>query len=175
MFPHARNSIQRTRFPYFEIVAAGGGKKKLVSTAKKIKLVAIPILPLHAATAGEMGDAHTDFDQIPAEQMLAAHPTWCPNPSSTGCLRVRGESMSPMIRNGDIVTVDYSQVDPSQLSGKIVVASHRDKGLSISRLVVANEIHMLQSENPEYEPIVVNGDRNWRIIGKVLWWIHQSP
>jgi SOS-response transcriptional repressor LexA len=36
-------------------------------------------------------------------------------------------------------------------------------------------LQLLESENREYEPIVFGKDRNWRIVGKVLWWIRSAP
>lgn len=83
--------------------------------------------------------------------------------------------MSPSINDGDIVAVDSSQTDPSNLSGKIVVAWHRDHGLSLARFRRIDAMQVLESENQDYEPVIFGKDRNWRIIGKVLWWIRQAP
>jgi SOS-response transcriptional repressor LexA/DNA-binding XRE family transcriptional regulator len=176
MFPEGRGSLHRTKFPDFELVIAGSGKKRQVqSTTKKVKLVAIPVLAVHAATRGEIGDQQTDLDQIAADEMIAAPSTWCPNPSSTSCLRVKGSSMSPLINDGDVVAVDYSQLDPSELSGKIVVAWHREHGLTLARFLLVRGVQLLDSENREYQPIILEKDRNWRIIGRVLWWIRKAP
>ena len=38
--------------------------------------------------------------------------------------------MSPLINDGDIVAVDGSQTNPEELNRKIVVAWHRESGLS---------------------------------------------
>ena len=83
--------------------------------------------------------------------------------------------MSPLIENGDVVAVDCSQTDPSTLSGKIVVAWHREHGLSLARFLLVQGLQMLDSENREYQPLVLEKDRNWRIVGKVLWWIRKAP
>jgi SOS-response transcriptional repressor LexA len=83
--------------------------------------------------------------------------------------------MTPLIVDGDIVAVDGAQTDPSKLSSKIVVAWHRRYGLSLARFRQMNGMQMLESENRDYEPILVGKDRNWRIIGKVLWLIRQTP
>ena len=83
--------------------------------------------------------------------------------------------MSPLINDGDIIAVDCSQLDPNELSGKIVVAWHRENGLSLSRFLLANGVQLLESENRDYQPVILSKDRNWRLVGKVLWWIQQAP
>jgi SOS-response transcriptional repressor LexA len=83
--------------------------------------------------------------------------------------------MSPAISDGDVVAVDYSQTDPGTLSGTVVVAWHREHGLSLSRFLVVDGVQLLESENRDYQPIVLGNDRNWRIIGGVLWWIRKAP
>ena len=74
-----------------------------------------------------------------------------------------------------MVAVDYSQTDPGSLSRKIVVAWHREHGLSLARFFLVQGVQMLDSENREYQPLVLEKDRNWRIIGRVLWWIRKGP
>jgi SOS-response transcriptional repressor LexA len=174
MLPEGRKPSRTDSFPDFEVVVAGSGAK-FAKPAKKLRLVALPVLPIHAATRGETGDPQTDLNEVRAEEMIAAPALWCPNPEDTTCLRVKGSSMSPYIDDGDVVAVDSSQSNPSELNGKIVVAWHRQQGLSLSRFLLANGVQLLESENHQYQPIVLGKDRNWRIIGRVLWWIRQGP
>jgi hypothetical protein len=44
------------------------------------------------------------------------------------------------------------------------------------RFLFVQGVQMLDSGNRDFPPIVLDKDRNWRIIGKVLWWIrsHES-
>ena len=58
----------KAQYPEFEIVVAGSGKKARLST--KMKLVAIPVLLVHAGTRGEAGDQQTDLDRVPAEAII---------------------------------------------------------------------------------------------------------
>jgi DNA-binding XRE family transcriptional regulator len=177
MFPEGRRSVGKAPTPEFEIVVAGSGKKtrKFRKLPPRMRLVAIPVLPVLAATRGETGHLNADLDHAPAEAMIGAPEMWCPNPADTSCLRVKGSSMTPLIVDGDIVAVDVAQTDPGKLSSKIVVAWHRRYGLSLARFRQMNGMQMLESENRDYEPILVGKDRNWRIIGKVLWLIRQTP
>lgn len=167
---------QRFSWPDFEIVHAGSGvKRKRRQGSGKPKLVAVPVLEAHAGTIGENGSPFTDFTGSPSEEIIATPSEWCPNPKQTNCLRVTGSSMSPLIEDGDLVAVDASQTDPKNLNGKIVVAAHREKGLSLARLVVVDGLQILESENRDRMRITMERDRNWQIIGRVLWWVRQGP
>jgi phage repressor protein C with HTH and peptisase S24 domain/DNA-binding XRE family transcriptional regulator len=174
MVPEGRSTARKSRFPHLEIVEAGVTKRKQVSAIKS-KLVAIPVLAAHAGTHGEQGDNFLDLHRLPVAEMIAAPTVWCPNPAATNCFRVRGSSMSPLIHDKDVVAVDCSNVDPSKLSGKIVVVWQKQTGLTISRLLDVNGVHVLESENRAYEPVKLDKNRGWRIIGKVLWWIRHAP
>jgi SOS-response transcriptional repressor LexA len=174
IFPEGHGELRSAKFPALEIVAAGG-HKRISKIPIKTRLVAIPVLDVHAGTHGAAGDAVLDLDTVPVSEMLAAPDVWCPNPEQTNCLRVRGSSMSPLISENDIVAVDCAQTDPKQLSGKIIVTWQEDQGLVLSRFLLVNGTQLLESENREYEPVKLGKNRNWRIIGRVLWWIRKAP
>jgi SOS-response transcriptional repressor LexA len=175
MVPEGRGVLRRSKFPDFDIVVAGSHHHKNYTSAQRPRLVAIPVLAAHAATHGSKGDAVMDLNEVPAQDMIGAPAMWCPHPSDTSCLRVRGSSMSPLINDDDIVAVDRAETDPGNLSGKIVVSWQRDNGLILSRFLLVNGVQLLESENSEYEPVKLGKNRNWRIIGKVLWWIRKAP
>jgi SOS-response transcriptional repressor LexA len=166
--------LRRPQLPEFEIVVEGWGKKAK-QRSKKLKIVAIPVLPVRVATPGESGDRPTDLGQVTAEFVIAAPVTWNPSSGTTSCLRVKGSSMSPAFNDGDLVAVDASQVDTDQLNGKVVVASQRERGLLLGRFRSVDGLHMLESENREYSPLVLSRGRDWRILGKVLWLFRQTP
>jgi len=171
--PIDKRLFPKSAFPDFDIVVAGSGGKS--RSKKKSQLVAIPLLTVHAGALGEKGDDTLDLDKAPVENMIAAPATWCPNPSSTSCLRVKGMSMSPLIHDGDILAVDYSQTSHSELDGKIVVAWHKDRGLSVSRFKRYRGVEVLEAENRDYESVTLSSDRDWRIVGKILWWTRLAP
>jgi len=171
--PMDKKLFPKSFFPDFDIVVAGSGGKS--RSKKKSQLVAIPLLTVHAGALGENGDDTLDLDKAPVENMIAAPAAWCPNPSSTSCLRVKGMSMSPLIHDGDILAVDYSQTSHSELDGKIVVAWHKDRGLSVSRFKRYRGVEVLEAENRDYESVTLSSDRDWRIVGKILWWTRLAP
>ena len=173
VLPKDKRIFPKSTFPDFDIVVAGSGAK--VRSKKKTQLVAIPLLGVHAGAHGEKGDKIFDLNKAPTEDMNAAPAAWCPNPASTSCLRVKGMSMSPLIHDGDILAVDYSEASHAELDGKIVVAWHKDRGLCVSRFKRYRGVEVLEAENREYESVTLGSDRNWRIVGKILWWTRLAP
>jgi SOS-response transcriptional repressor LexA len=173
VLPDSKKVFPKSAFPDFDIVVAGSGNK--ARSKKKTQLVAIPLLGVHAGTHGEKGDKTLDLDKVPAEDMIAAPAAWCPHPATTSCLRVKGMSMSPLIHDGDILAVDYSEANHADLDGKIVVAWHKDKGLCVSRFRRYRGVEVLEAENRDYETVTLGSDRNWRIVGKILWWTRLAP
>lgn len=175
-FSSPRTAARASGTADFEIVRAGSAIKKLrPKDAPKPQLVAVPLLDIHVGTIGQEGGQFADFGSATAEETIAAPAFWCPNPAQTNCLRVKGTSMSPLINDGDVVAVDASQTNPEDLNRKIVVAWHREKGLSLARFISADGVHLLESENRDYGPVTVEKDKKWQIIGKVLWWIRKGP
>jgi hypothetical protein len=170
--PVKKEVFPKSSFPDFDIVVAGSGKK---AQCKKTKLVAVPLLDIHAGAHGERGDHLLDLDKANAIDMIAAPAAWCPHPSSTSCLRVKGMSMSPLIHDGDILAVDYSELRHAELNGKIVVAWHQERGLCVSRFRRYRGVEVLEAENRDYEDVTIGSDRSWRIIGKILWWTRLAP
>ena len=83
--------------------------------------------------------------------------------------------MMPLLHDGYIVAVDSSQTDRKDLYGKIVIAWHKKKGLTVSRLLRYDHTEVLMPENREYEAVSLQGDHDWRIMAKVLWWVGRGP
>jgi transcriptional regulator with XRE-family HTH domain len=109
VMPKMRDRLQQSTFANLEIARAGSGAQK--THLQKQRLVAIPLLKVVAATHGETGGHPSSLLSGPVESVIAAPREWCPNPATTSCLRVRGNSMSPLIQDGYILGVDYSQSD----------------------------------------------------------------
>jgi SOS-response transcriptional repressor LexA len=171
VLPKLRKSLSRASLIDFQLAEAGAGKKK----SKAPQLVAVPLLKVVAASHGEKGDRSAILHDAPVESMIAAPSDWCPNPSATTCLRVHGNSMSPLIHDGYILAVDSSQTDRSRLDGKVVIAWNKDMGLTVSRLKRYDHTEVLQPENAEYNSIVLDKKHSWKVLAKVLWWIGRAP
>jgi len=168
VLPSVRSRLRRDRLPDLRIVQAGVHRVP----KKASQLVAIPVLPVVAATHGGKGDPAILLQEAKPETLLAAPNQWCPNPAYTSCLRVRGRSMMPLIHDGYIIVVDTSQTNRRKLYGHIVVAAHKDQGLVVSRLQRFDDTEVLVPENREYDSTALS--TNWRIVAKILWWIGRS-
>jgi SOS-response transcriptional repressor LexA len=171
VLPTIQRSTSTSVLHNLEIVSAGSGRKRPKS---RLQLVAIPLLKV-AAGSGRKGDNLPLLSDAPVESMIAAPSDWCPNPSYTSCLRVRGNSMLPLIQDGFVVAVDASETDLTRLDGKIVIAWHKDIGLTISRFRRFDRTEVLQPENIEYEAVTLGPKQTWKIVAKVLWWVGKAP
>jgi len=161
--------LRKDRMLKLEVVEAGVHR----ALKQPEELVAIPLLPVVAATHGGKGDPAESLTQVPPESMLAAPSKWCPNPAHTSCLRVHGRSMMPLIHDGYIIVIDTSQTNHGKLYGHIVIAAHKDHGLIVSRLQRFDDTEVLVPENREYESTAVSTN-GWRIVAKLLWWIGRA-
>jgi SOS-response transcriptional repressor LexA len=169
VMPRLRERLHQAQMPHLEIVRAGGGAKK----AEGLQLVTIPLLKTVAASHGEKCESLGLLHDGAVESMIAAPKDWCPNPSTTSCLRVRGSSMSPLIHDGYILAVDSAQTEIAELNGKVVIAWHRDKGLTVSRLkqfdhtIVLHGERQLRVDNPEQQAEMENRSQgalvDWKI------------
>ena len=99
VLPDANRRLGRMRSGPMQLIHAGTA----TAAKRKSEFVAVPLLPVYAVTAGEQGDSTVDLDQTLPERLLAAVGDWCPNPTSTICMRVKGNSMSPLILDGYII------------------------------------------------------------------------
>jgi phage repressor protein C with HTH and peptisase S24 domain len=87
------------------------------------ELVAIPFLRVVAAAGSAGGSSKQELSHARAEQMIAAPRLWCPNPGHTVCMRVKGNSMEPLLFDGYLIVVDQRQIDKKKLNGKMIVAN----------------------------------------------------
>jgi transcriptional regulator with XRE-family HTH domain len=168
LLPATRRRLRQGGVANVEIVHAGAGEAK---SLRPTDFVAIPVLPVHAATPGEDAEEVADLGQLEPEAIWAAPAKWCPNPGNTVSLRVKGNSMSPLILDGYIIAVDLSAAPREELVGQIVVAwNEREKRLLVSRLIRFDHTDALISDQRDYETVSLSPESAWRIMGRVLWW-----
>src|SRR5438105_1910543 len=108
VLPAFRRRLRENRLPDFALVNAGSGPRK---STDKLRLIAVPLLKVTAGAHGHKGDDVVDFEQQVPDSMIAAPRDWCPHPEHTLCLRVKGDSMMPLLHDGYIVAVDASQTE----------------------------------------------------------------
>lgn len=80
-------------------------------------------------------------------------------------LKIKGDSMTPRICDGDVVVVHKQ---PTAESGEVVIATVNGDDAICKRLMIYGSAVLLRSNNPAYEDIDVTGREDFRIIGKVV-------
>ena len=99
---------------------------------------------------------------------------WCPNPADFTCVRVHGDSMSPILHDGALVAIDHSQRDPQALRQKMV-AARLDDGVTIKWLDLQPDgTLLLVPENKSHSPIPLPRTPDNPIIGLVSWWWNRQ-
>jgi len=87
-------------------------------------------------------------------------------------LRVKGDSMTPSLNDGDIIGVDVSGTTrPDRLRGKII-AARLEGGVTIKRLDMDDDHWILLPDNKEHQPIIIDKGVD-AIIGPVMWTWHR--
>jgi phage repressor protein C with HTH and peptisase S24 domain len=164
-------SVEQRRVKYNSVhghvVHAGVRKGGPVAEAE---FVTVPLLPISVATPGERGDKEADLAMSAPESLLAAPAAWCPHPLATFCLRVKGNSMAPLILDGYIIAVDSEDIQRDHLVGEIVVARHVEQGLLVSRLIRFDHSDVLVSDRREFDSVLISKESDWKLVGRVLWW-----
>ncbi|QEH36024.1 hypothetical protein OJF2_45820 [Aquisphaera giovannonii] len=107
-----------------------------------------------------------------AEGYVMAYRRWLPNPSRTIGLRIRDDSMSPILPPGSVAAMDASSSDPYQLHGRIVVARAED--VPVVRWLEVSGRHIIlrpNSTSREYPliPRDLDGPLDDVILGQVVW------
>ncbi len=97
------------------------------------------------------------IDRIPISTKLLSFPA-----SEAFLVRARGDSMKPLIREGDIVIARKTNTADV---GKLVVCVNNGEAL-IKRFYRADDYVLLESENRKYNPFVASRD-DFRIEGEV--------
>lgn len=172
VLPAAQRRFSRDRMATLQVVNAGASKD---IPLKPEAFVAIPVLPANAATPGERTEKVQDLEQLKPESIWAAPASWCPNPLRTISLRVKGNSMSPLILDGYLIAVDTSEISRDELLGKIVVAwNKKTKQLIVSRFVRFDHTEALISDQRENRSVLLATESEWNLVGKVIWWAGKS-
>jgi len=140
-------------------------RKKNETTKQTINQTVMKVfeLPASAGFGTYTADSGSQFDILPFNEDEV------PRGADYG-IRIRGDSMTPLIQDGDIVWVEeQSQVDNGAIGIFIVGDNAYCKKLDIDYGSRGRERTVrLLSLNPEYEPMVIGGDDVVRTIGKVL-------
>jgi phage repressor protein C with HTH and peptisase S24 domain len=133
----------------------------------------LPVRLLRDEIAAGMPSEIRDSD-IDGHCLIYADKAWMPgNPENYTCCRVRGDSMYPILADGDIVAIDHSLKDPKALHKKMV-AFRYSGGAAVKWLSYIKKGTVLgipENKNSMEATICLVGEEiETGIIGKVAWW-----
>lgn len=116
-----------------------------------------------AFTEGEEPVAYLGFDPRFLKQLSSAAPR------DLSIVRVRGDSMSPTLGDGDDIVVDRSAAGVGLLDGIYVL--RRDDALMVKRIAVhpGSERLTISSDNPAYPTWPDCDPKSFDVIGRVVW------
>ncbi|KEI71454.1 LexA family protein [Endozoicomonas elysicola] len=137
---------------------------KLVPLIPELKPVKYPYYRSPAACGFVSPAADYLQETLSLDQLLIRHP------AATFFARAQGQSMEGAgIFNEDILIIDRSLTPKS---GDVVIAL-LDGELIVKRLVYRESKPVLQSENPDYPPIVLDSEQNLDVWGVVTEVVHH--
>ena len=167
MSPKARPRFAEERAPY----GARSVELKVVSRRELEDLerwdvfTAVPLVRDEAAAGTPRAVSDEDI-----EGFCLVYQGWAKRPEDYVCVRLKGDSMEPVLPDGSIVAVHLKSRSPRRLTGKLVAARH-EGGVVVKELAQAGDHWVLLSYNKEHGPIVLDPHGHEDpIIGKVAWW-----
>lgn len=89
------------------------------------------------------------------------------DPANLSMLKVMGDSMEPLLLDGDDILVDQSDTTPIR-AGALYVFRQLGE-LKVKRLEPGGTSLVIRSENPRFHPVVVHDRAEISIIGRVIW------
>lgn len=152
-------------------VSGNSGHESRSLASQTENLVSVPVLKAIAGTQGAAGDKRSSLRSVGATSTVDVPRSWCPNPSYTSLLVVKGHAMEPLIRDGDLIAVDSFQTEKAELYGELVIAASEPTGLCVSRLRRYDTLDVLEAADRKFEAVILSRSSRGRIVGKVLWWI----
>lgn len=133
------------------------------------ELASYRFVPKVAAIAGagatlETSDEVLGYYAFRADWMGAEHVS----ERQSVLMDVRGDSMEPLLKDGDTLLVDQS--DTEVMDGRIYVVTLGDE-LRVKRIQKGFKGYVLRSENPRYADITIEGEdlAAFRVHGRVRW------
>ena len=162
LHPRSANTKNKTLYDALDKVGA-----KLVMPDEK--LAEYVFIPKFTAKAGAGGSLETSSE---TEGFYAFRKEWVQemgvHAQTSGLLTVVGDSMEPLLREGDTILVD--KADTEIMDGKIYVVTLGDE-LKVKRIQKSVSGLLLCSENPRYDAIPVKGPdlEAFRVHGRVRW------
>jgi len=114
-----------------------------------------------------MGSVRAGYGALPFEEPLGVEPAAVKEPDAYRYLMVRGDSMEPLIRAGDLALV---RLQPTLQNGELGVFIYGDEEATLKRYRQEGDTVILEPFNDAYAPITIQGSALERLIifGRVV-------
>src|SRR4051812_16682361 len=155
--------------PIIEVLPARGARNGNTLLKKVADVIAVPLLEDPAAAGSPRL-----IEEAKLEDTLLLPRAWCPHPESMVCIRVKGNSMSPILEEDYIAAMDTAVNERSQLYNKMVAARDPEGGVTIKwfrKMANGKEALIAQHTSEDYDPIIISDEPGWKLIGEVRWWV----
>lgn len=149
--------------PEVRIVAPEEVKGRLERLERLENYIPIPLVADRAAA----GDPLL-IDEHDIEGYAVIYQSWLSESGRYACVRLRGDSMHPVLDDGDIVAINHARTDPAALRHKIVAARVPGEGVTIKYLNWDERSWILEPENRQHRPIYVPKEQEV-VVGAVEW------
>lgn len=125
------------------------------------------IPPGSFAGVGIIGTVKAGYDSEAFEEYLGTAPAEVKNPEEYRYLVVRGDSMAPYIREGDMALV---RLQSTLNNGDLGVVIYDGEAATLKRYSTSDGAVILEPFNPEYETVALRGPELERLIifGRVV-------
>lgn len=136
------------------------GEQSNVEPAPPLRKKGVPLISW--VQAGDWCEAHDPYAVGDAELWLPAADNYSENAYA---LRVRGASMEPRFREGEIIVINP---DGAADSGKFVIARKEgSKEVTFKQLIREGDEAYLKAINPQWPEPIIRMDEAWHICGVV--------
>lgn len=152
-FSLSRNELEELR---------DSDKEKYMKKKEKIPVHLVPVLnSISASRLLKWGDKEYPGDWAEGWVEVDREVT----DSHAFALRVEGDNMEPEFKEGEYVVIAPSL---QWENGDYVVVSDSKGKKTLRKIAVSKDHVVLISENPKYEPVILNRDEDPRVMGKVI-------
>ena len=116
------------------------------------------------------------IDPKEVETVLAVHRSFAAPGAALVALRVKGQSMSPVLEDGYVVVVDTAQTEARRLRGHMVVARYGEEvTIKWLRELKGRYILVPQRTSPRFDIQEIDEADGWGLVGAVVHWIGFPP
>ena len=163
--PRKLEEVDRRRLAqFFGIAEAELGGPEEFSSASRGDWVEVPRLPLEASAGpGAVGAAEIPFDAFRFSRRWLREQGL--EPAQLSSIRVMGDSMDPLLRDGDEILVDRTPRPFRE--GVHVVRLGEALHVKLLQAVPPDRLRLI-SKNAAYEPVEV-GMADVDVVGRVVW------